>query len=480
MPVVDNPTWRHWPVLAHSLAHGDQRYGQFVLVRIDTVASVAVLDDAEASRAAALIPHDWFLGIVINPAHLRVRDAEGVSLLDLSIYLVGVGPPEPAHAAIPIPPAPQLTDGHPPVKLSSDAALPWPNLYAHSFYFLNVVIKRLHDGPDYFPVCLAKEQVHDFRALTIGDQYDRSHAAYAEWVLKNAAARQAHAAAASATGDESESASDSERPGTGSAGSDDFMFSEDAQAVNELYEKAYRFQAELWVGPTAECPGEPAPPSACRAAIIRLNEIVDEWYDRKIAEAKARRSQVIADWSQSVREVAGARVERPDAEAVQSVHAAAADESIAPEDAIDSHAERRTSVNIPYECTESPKQEDSLPGPSPAEPQPTSVDLNGLETAQHASAGTGGVPPPAPQQAQACPTVCVADELRLSTERAGSQTLEAQAAVEKDFKLAPPAPLPQLPTNVMVPAKSPGRNRLASLNRVAMKWFRSVIVRTKA
>lgn len=68
--VVEAPTLYDWPVLAHGL----QKYGHFVFLRIDPRASVALLD----------------------------------------IYLLGEGPAEPISANTPIAPAPQVADDHPP------------------------------------------------------------------------------------------------------------------------------------------------------------------------------------------------------------------------------------------------------------------------------------------------------------------------------------------------------------------------------
>ena len=62
MPNIELPTWHDWPVPPL----GPDRYGHFVLLRIDPVASVANLEDEETTRAAALIDTEWMLAITFG------------------------------------------------------------------------------------------------------------------------------------------------------------------------------------------------------------------------------------------------------------------------------------------------------------------------------------------------------------------------------------------------------------------------------
>lgn len=340
MPVIEAPTWHDWPVLAHGL----QRYGHFVLFRFDPLASVASLDDAEASRAAALLPQESFLGIVIKNAGFQLENSKGVHVLNLSIYVVGVGAPEPTSAAIPISPAAQLADSHPPIQLPSE--LPWPNLYAHSFYTVVAVISRIHDGPDYFSVSLTEEQLQDLSDTVLKDLYHRHNDVWEEMV-RNAGAKQAEPAAPEDPGSESEGRTDS-------SGSGDFMLSDEAQLITEKY--AYcRTYVELWLDP-ASCPGQPAPLSACEALKTRLDEITKDWYDRKIREAKGRRSQLIAEWNHRVRDTAGDKAEIHAPEF--SPEGTFVDELVLPEDAVDYRIQPRVREAI----------SDHPPAVSPPEP----------------------------------------------------------------------------------------------------------------
>ncbi|EJD39070.1 hypothetical protein AURDEDRAFT_128511 [Auricularia subglabra TFB-10046 SS5] len=369
MPVVNAPTWFDWPVLAHGL----QRYGHFVLFRFDLLASVAVLDDAEASRAASQLPQDWFLGIVTSNAGFMLENSKGVHLLNLSIFLVGVGPSEPVHAAIPFSPAPQMADGHPPIQLPSE--LPWPNLYAHSFYTLVAVISRIHDGPDHFSDSLTDDQLVTLNNTVSKDLYHQ-HDDIWEEMVKNAASQPPRSAMpeGSDTGSEEE---------TDSGGSEDFMLSEDAQLITTRYQSR-RLYVELWLDP-ASCPGQPAPPSACEALKTRLDEIAKEWYDRKIEEAKARRSQLIMEWNQRVRESGGEQATIQAAE--YELEEAVDDAPVLPEDAVDYRTERARKETVPDTLALAP-----LPTPSAKSEGPCTNDMPGLKTNFEREHGTGVIP----------------------------------------------------------------------------------------
>lgn len=444
MPVVEAPTFHDWPVLAHTLAHGEHRYGQFVFFRLDPLASVAVLDDAKASRAAALLPQDWFLGIVIQNGTLGIRNAKGRALLNFNVYLLGEGPADPVSAAIPISPAPQLANNHPPIQL--DAELPWPNLYAHSFYSVIAVISRIHDGPDQFPVALTAEQTAAFVNLATHDQ-DHRYDAVRKERAKQAEAREPIPAPVV---EDSDSASDSE-----SIASYDFMLTAEAQAITRKFISRNEY-GELWLDP-ASCPGQPASPSACLEVLNRLGAIGREWYERKIEEAKHRRPQLIREWTQTVGD-AGADMP-PDHDPSYESSLSPDDDDVRPEDAVDYRVECERSERLPN-CAE------KLPlaglAPRPAVPPTTRTD--GETDQPH-------TPPPV-----AGPTGPTEDDATVPISK--SCIPEESANVSAPHGVASIRVVGDRLTSAR--RTSMVRNRVASVKRAAVHLLRSLVARPRA
>ncbi|EJD39072.1 hypothetical protein AURDEDRAFT_128513 [Auricularia subglabra TFB-10046 SS5] len=166
MPVVEAPFYDQFP----GFEGGYTPNGIFVLVRIDPVASVAVLEDEETTRAAAALgTHGWVLGAITGFLGGMILEPGGKLTMSLRLSLFGQGPPsDKPIASIPVSPAPQIYDDRPPLEL--DAPLPWPNIYAHTNHSTSLIISRIHHGSARIEATLTEAQRKDLCIRGMKDQ----------------------------------------------------------------------------------------------------------------------------------------------------------------------------------------------------------------------------------------------------------------------------------------------------------------------
>lgn len=256
---------------------GPQRHGYFVLFRLDTEASVRQLDDDEASRAAALIPRNWYFGLILSNGGAQLKNANGRELLNFKFCLVGEGPPDPASNSIPIAPAPQLRDDRPPLQLH--APLPWSNLYIHTLVRAGGVVTRIHPGPAVFEPVLSEEQQTWVYTCHFMD------------VVKDD----------EATAD-SEPVSVPDGPADDDASigleSSAATVSFDIQSIEDMYDKV-RVHVEIWLD-SSSCPGPLAIPSTWTETMMRLKGIWKDWYDRRVEEVKTMGARKAGEWVQTI------------------------------------------------------------------------------------------------------------------------------------------------------------------------------------
>ncbi|EJD35512.1 hypothetical protein AURDEDRAFT_175443 [Auricularia subglabra TFB-10046 SS5] len=297
----------------HSL--GPERYSHFVLFRVDPLASVANLGDDDASKAAALLSNDsYYLGIVMTTAADRYW-ADGRPELNFKIYLVGQGPSSTPGACVPIFPAPQLAEDHPPIQLPT--ALPWPNLYVRSYDTITAAITCIHDSPNSFPGSLSKPQREELQRLVSVD-YFRLLTSQNEAQAGRKPATPRSSVSAGSRSDHSGSSEDSSSQGV--------LASEDERSI---YGKDDHFflHGEIYVDLSA-CPRPPDDPSTCSDCVAELERIRSQWLHSAIGAAKEKRPQMTSEW---IRGVQAAGSQRPDDSAGEPVD----DDLILPEDAVD-------------------------------------------------------------------------------------------------------------------------------------------------
>lgn len=315
MPVLDSPAFFDWPVSPL----GQKRYGYLVWLRLDPEASVRQLEDEEASRAAALLPRDWFLGFIIAGGGAGQRNPEGKVALSFALALIGEGPPDPEGHSVPISPAIQIPDDRVPLQLSSP--LPWPNLYVHSQVMAGGIISRLHHGTGQFEPVLTEANI----SLVY-------HAIFADFTARQNAQAQALRAAA---GGDSEYGSDSDAEGTEyDTESDADVVEYDTRPVDDKF-KRLRMHVELWMDPSA-FPGPPTRPENWLDVGKRMSAIWGAWRDRGYEELKTRGARKAEAWLQSVE--AGAPI--PDDGNEIALDPRASDDAIVPEDAVDYRIEQ--------------------------------------------------------------------------------------------------------------------------------------------
>ncbi|KZW01783.1 hypothetical protein EXIGLDRAFT_829720 [Exidia glandulosa HHB12029] len=141
--VVESPVYCSWP------PHGDktERFWRFVLFSVNALASVAGLEDAEATHAASALPRTKFLGIIIGAGDVAVLQPNFEYRLTLELLLVGVGlPDEYEHACVDVPIAP--TSFHPEGRpaIQTTTPLPWDNLYVYTRRSFNAVSTHSYPG----------------------------------------------------------------------------------------------------------------------------------------------------------------------------------------------------------------------------------------------------------------------------------------------------------------------------------------------
>ncbi|EJD39342.1 hypothetical protein AURDEDRAFT_187377 [Auricularia subglabra TFB-10046 SS5] len=144
MLLVENPSIYDRPV----------EFGTLVVVSLDPVASVAALDDEQATAEAAAIVPGKYLALVDLPGEMVYSSVVGGVQLALCFLLAGPGLPSPPYskAAVPIAPTPPHLDlERPPARASRP--LPWADYYFHTLEYLHARVSRIYQhaqaGPSF-------------------------------------------------------------------------------------------------------------------------------------------------------------------------------------------------------------------------------------------------------------------------------------------------------------------------------------------
>ncbi|KZV88742.1 hypothetical protein EXIGLDRAFT_772410 [Exidia glandulosa HHB12029] len=121
-------------------------WGAVILLSLDPVASVAALEDAQASEEAARVPRKTCLAIVDAPIPLSYKMPLRDTPLQLKMFSIGVGRPKDApDAAVPL--HPNSGDAGSRDVLHASSALPISDLFVHTLDPLTTVISRIHLAP---------------------------------------------------------------------------------------------------------------------------------------------------------------------------------------------------------------------------------------------------------------------------------------------------------------------------------------------
>lgn len=319
---VEAPFWDQFPGFEGAFVPT----GTFVLVRIDPVASVAVLEDEETTRAAAALgTHGWVLGAVtgilggmlLDPASNRIN-------MSLQLALFGQGPPsDKPIASLPISPAPQLYDDRPPLEL--DAPLPWANIYAHTKYSTSLIISRIYHGPTKIEPTLTKAQHKDvcLRGMKDVSNWHNLPPVTIPETLVDPVYVDPRLPEPSERSDEDESYEEDNSPV--------------AQKMEDMGVKIAKLRicGEISVDPTMY-PEPLGAPCELLDPVRRIRQLWDDWEARRTTEILARRPEMNV-WAQRVADEVLPREHEPD---VVSIHTMPDDDLVLPEDAVDDRVER--------------------------------------------------------------------------------------------------------------------------------------------
>lgn len=324
MPVVESPFWDSWPGREGALPPK----GVFVLLKIDPVASVANLDDEEATRAAAALDrHEWALGVVTGTGGGSFIDPMAKAVLSLQIQLIGQGPPDDKPiASIPISPSPQLYDDRSPLELN--APLPWSDLYVHTKYSSSVIISRIHYGATKFETELTNAEREDLFKRAHVDRYN-----WRNLPPVTPADPVDDVVAPTEPSDSSEQTGDSDDE---SSSDEESLY---AQEMEDLGTKLLRqrIYGEISLDPSM-CPGSLGVPCQLTEPVRRIRELWSAWEERRTTQILAKRPQTTA-WAQGVTDAQSFNDPGFEPDNVRPPETPLDDE-IMPEDAIDDRIER--------------------------------------------------------------------------------------------------------------------------------------------
>ncbi|KZV94195.1 hypothetical protein EXIGLDRAFT_748761 [Exidia glandulosa HHB12029] len=305
MQVFEAPEQVDWPLT------GDRShlYGQFVLISFDGAASVAPLDDAEATRAALSLPHDKYLALAFDIGEPALENEEGEYKLSLDFWPVGFGLPDGSPAAcVPIAPALFHPNGRKPVEPS--APLPWSNLYLHTLRTFDALVSRVHTGTNPSQARLAET---DQRVL-FSHRFADASALAAKHPLEIETPTLPEAPQSGGVSSGSQTSTHSKRSRSlspiNSSSSDANQKSTFTRPVDEdlarLNTKLRQRQLyfEVWLD-LATC-GDPElrPPSTAEQLISDLKKIWADWEERALTEVMAKRPQTSA-WIQGIMALPG-------------------------------------------------------------------------------------------------------------------------------------------------------------------------------
>ncbi|KZV94935.1 hypothetical protein EXIGLDRAFT_736166 [Exidia glandulosa HHB12029] len=324
MLVVENPSIYDSPTT-------EDNDNLFVVIAIDPVASVALLEDEQATREAAAMRPTKYLALINKDVGFEILPEAGVPKLSLHFYFARDDLPNAPNegAAIPLAPAPS----HPSNGRASVAPsfpLPWPDCHVATLHSLAAIVSRIYQHPTSGPALTRTQRrqvadmVHrDFKQYKplLADANEPT----AEWDEALALAREciAQAAAEQPPPDEED----------GARGMMDIFPRNDVAQM--------KLHVEMWVDVNSiERPGDPA---NLKAEINRLKQIEWDWAKRVVAESLANQTKPeTSAWLDSI-SGAEAPAYDEDSDVYDDMDG---DMSIVPEDAIE-HREQRDTAAAP-------------------------------------------------------------------------------------------------------------------------------------
>lgn len=255
--VIESPRDNLWPIPEA----GPELFGHCLLLRLDTVACVAALEDQDAMCAASLVPREWFLGITLPNNEGRLYDSEGEPFLGFKFCFVRSGLPELEHASMPSAPT-KCATGRPPSLTIN--ALPWEDLHVHTHRPMAAVVSRLHYTAGQrvarLDASTLEKVVHLHRATALPVDWKKDQR------LETSASAQENQVDVPNAHNEEDGNSQRALP----------------ERVQDRLARL-RIFVEVWLDPAAH-PGPLADPAKFREATSRVQEIWRDWQARMLTE----------------------------------------------------------------------------------------------------------------------------------------------------------------------------------------------------
>ncbi|KZV88508.1 hypothetical protein EXIGLDRAFT_772624 [Exidia glandulosa HHB12029] len=322
MLVVENPSLYDRPTTKDD-------YNSFVVIAIDPVASVALLEDEQATCEAAAMPTTKYLALINKDVGFEMIPEAGMPKLSLQFYFARNGLPDEPNdwAAIPLAPAPpHPRTGRAPVTPSYP--LPWSNCHIATLHTLFATVSRIyqHHTPGPSITRPQRRQVADMVNRDVKEYKPTETEADAptpdyEEALALAREYIAQAAAEQPPPDDDD----------GARGMMDIFPRNDVAQM--------KLHVEMWVDVNSiERPGDPA---NLKAEIHRLKQIEWDWAKRVVAESLA--SQTKPETSAWLDGISGAEAPVYDEE-TDVLDDMDGDMSIVPEDAIEHRGQHDTAA----------------------------------------------------------------------------------------------------------------------------------------
>ncbi|EJD39053.1 hypothetical protein AURDEDRAFT_171848 [Auricularia subglabra TFB-10046 SS5] len=280
MPAIESPFSRSWPLPAR----GPELFGHCVLLRLDPAASVAALQDEEATRSASLISRDWFLGVTLASGGAGLYAPDGRGFLSFKFCLIGTNlPTEYEPGAVPIAPLEPLIAERP--AFNFVPALPVEGLYVHTYPCMYAIVSRIHDTPEKPLAMLSPDEHLRLRQYQSRDEYNQGmfeHAKeVAEYEAKQAvmlavppdeapvipidAEQRSHPSISSVSGSDCDSEVSDIK----------YLLTEDMQARL----RRVRIFVEVWLDPAFH-PGTPTDPAKFKEATAEVEALWEDWKER--------------------------------------------------------------------------------------------------------------------------------------------------------------------------------------------------------
>ncbi|KZV81985.1 hypothetical protein EXIGLDRAFT_359190 [Exidia glandulosa HHB12029] len=303
--VIENPTHEVNPVKA----------GTFVLIQVDPIASVAALDDEQATREAATLTPKRVLALYDSAINMEYSAALGGLRMNASFRLAGHGRPPPPFdaAAVPISPATAMFDpDRNPLRTSP--VLPWDDCFFYTLEAVTATVSRIHQhSVPGFQVAREEKRVYRLAVIEDSDAFAKLGSSREAWYTNEP----------DSTGSVVPQDDDGAPSNTGTEVVDVFphLFQPDDA-------RRMRLSVEMWL--SASATDELASPRDFDATVQALKRIEREWANRFISKSMAKTPETNA-WLEGV---AGANEPVPPPESEHS-YTDELDDLVQPEDAIE-------------------------------------------------------------------------------------------------------------------------------------------------